>query len=225
MELSSFRAAGRDEREHARELDQELGFNIEPIEAALLQRARTLAPDGSVQTWGQRLHGAQTWIGLHEQTLQTPYEELSRMCDYLAAPEKSHIVDLGAGYGRLGLLLHYRYPEARFTGYELVSERVLEGQRVLALHGCQRARLVLQDLTADSFIMPVADCYLIYDYGTLDHLRHTMGQLAQLASTERFQVIARGGTIRSLIQHAHPWLWDVGRVHHEEKFSVYTNYL
>ena len=205
--------------------DGALGFEVERIERALLQRARREAPGGDVTSWGKRLHNAQSWVGLAYETLQTPYAELLRMCDLLLIPPNGHFIDLGAAYGRMGVVLRDRFPGARFTGFEIVPERVEEGNRVLSQLGCRAATLVQQDLTAEGFRPPVGDAYLIYDYGTLDHLRHTMEQLAEHSTRQRFQVIARGETIRALIQHGHPWLWDVGPVQHEEKFSVYANYL
>lgn len=220
-----FRALAMPPREHAHKIDRELGFAIDEIEHRLHCQAFEMDPSGHVGTWGKRMHEAQTWVGLEPQTLLTPYDELSRMCDLIDLPEGAHVADLGAAYGRMGFVLHKRFPEAHFTGIEIVQERVEEGNRLFAIHGCQNARLIQHDMFASDFQLPLADCYLIYDYGALDHLRWTVGQLQNLASIHRFQVIARGETIRSLIQYAHPWLSDVGEVKHEKNFSVYANYL
>jgi SAM-dependent methyltransferase len=218
-----FRARDLDPREHAEKLDQEFGFRVAEIEAELLARARERRPQGDVKTWGQALHGAQSWVGLSHQTLQTPYDELSLMCDHMRLPADALVVDLGAGYGRLGLVLKERFPDARFMGFEIVPERVSEGKRVLELMGCHKAELYCQDLTALDFVMPAADCFLVYDYGTLEHIRHTLKLVEGVGEHKRVQVIGRGETTRSLIQHSHPWLVHVGVVKHEEKFSVYSN--
>jgi hypothetical protein len=210
---------------HAYEVDQRLGFTIDRIEFQLRAKAYELDPEGDVNSWGKLLHEAQSWIGLDPQTLLTPYDELSRMCDLIDTRDNIHFVDLGAAYGRMGFVLKARYPNSSFTGVEIVQERVDEGNRVFALHDCQNARLIQQDMFHESFQLPLGDCYMIYDYGVLDHLRWTMGQLENLADVHRFQVIARGDTIRSLIQYAHPWLTRIGDVKHEENFSVYTPYL
>ncbi|MFP5459579.1 MAG: class I SAM-dependent methyltransferase [Bacteriovoracia bacterium] len=220
-----FRATTLPPLKHSAQVDAELGFSINDIENRLHRAAFELDPEGHVGTWGKKMHAAQTWVGLAPQTLLTPYDELSRMCDLLHLPEGAHVADLGAAYGRMGFVLHKRFPGAHFTGIEIVEERVNEGNRLFALHGCKNARLIQHDMFAKDFQLPLADCYLIYDYGAIDHLRWTMGQLQNLATVHRFQVIARGETIRSLIQYAHPWLADVAVVKHEKNFSVYANYV
>jgi hypothetical protein len=222
---STFKSPGGCVRSHSEKIDRELGFNINTIEENLRRAAIEMDPEGSVNSWGKSMHEAQSWIGLCPQTLLTPYDELDRMCDLIDLPDGAHVVDLGAAYGRMGIVLNQRFPDAHFTGIEIVQERVEEGNRIYVEQGCQNARLIHHDMFAGNFQLPLADCYLIYDYGALDHIRWTMGQLENLANVHRFQLIARGETIRSLIQYAHPWLSDVGDTKHEKNFSVYANYV
>ncbi len=208
---------------HSHDIDVGLGFGIIDIELDLVARAQRLDPKGSVTSWGKMLHaGAQTWIGLSPHALLTPYGELDRMCELVGPKPEGQWVDLGAGYGRLAFVLNSHSPTTHFTGIECVSERVDEGNRIFMKNGLTRARLVKQDLFQDNFQLPLADCYLIYDYGSMDHLRWTMGQLQNLATVHRFHVVARGGTIRSLISYAHPWLLERAV---EERFSVYANHV
>lgn len=204
------------------DLDQRLGLNVGAIEAELLNRARRLRPEGDLRSWGSALHeGNQTWVGLSLETLQTPYAELRHMCELAKLGPGDRVVDLGAGYGRLGFILARFYPEAEFLGFEYVRERVEEGQRVFKALGLSKSTLLEQDLTAPDFILPVADCYFIYDYGKLEHIRATLGQLSAVADHHRFRVIARGKGTRGLIEREHPWLADVAPPAHEENFSVY----
>lgn len=205
------------------ELDKKFGLRINEIENNLLKAARTLRPDGDMDNLGSVLHaGSQTWIGLDPQTLNTPYEELIRLCEVLRPQPGTHMVDLGAGYGRLGLILNEWTQGVRFTGYELVSERVEEGNRVFKELGLSQYQMITQDLTDPSFKIPDADYYFIYDYGKVAHIRETMKQLEVLADRIKFKVIARGKGSRSIIEHEHPWLSQVFDVHHEENFSIYS---
>ncbi len=204
------------------QVDQKLGLDIGPIEEELLARARALRPSGTMASFGEALHkGHQTWVGLDPQVLNTPYSELLRLVRGLALSPGDLVIDLGAGYGRLGLVLRALHPDVRFRGYELVHERVVEGNRVLRRHGCTTAELVLQDLTADDFFLPPAQFYFLYDYGKVEHIRRTLNQLATLADHSRFTVIARGKGSRSIIDLEHPWLSRTeGPV--EDHYSVYT---
>jgi hypothetical protein len=203
-------------------LDRYLGLEVERIEAELLQLARCLRPGGDIQTWGSALHkGNQTWVGLALETLQTPYEELLRIGELLAPEAGQKVVDLGAGYGRLGVVLELFWPGVEFLGLEYVSERVLDGQKVLTKLGSLNSELIQQDLTSVEFQMPVADFYFIYDYGMISHIRNTLSQLDRMADQKAFKVIARGKGTRGLIEKEHPWLSGVWPPHHEKNFSIY----
>lgn len=210
-------------RNHSEQLDEVLGLNIPDIEHRLLSEARELNPEGTHKTWGQSLHdGNQTWVGLSHQTLQTPYNELKHICELLKPSPGSTMVDLGAGYGRLGVVLEGMYPEVNFIGYEYVKERVEEGSRVLKKLGCKRAQLLEQDLTDQAFVLPMAQYYFLYDYGTLAHIRQTLGQIEALSMKQKFKLVARGKGTRSLIQYEHPWLSQVYPAIHEEHFSIFS---
>ncbi len=201
---------------HSQELDLSLGFRIDEIEAAFLAKARELNPEGSLHTWGETLHGAQTWVGLATEVLQTPYNELLAAIDWIKP--QGHLVDLGAGYGRLGFLLARYYPQVKFTGFEYVPERVLEGNRVFHRWRLTQASLIHQDLIADNFFPPLADTYFIYDYGKVSHIRHTLNQLGQLADQKTFLLVTRGEGVRSLVFHEFPWL---SPLYHNEKISIF----
>jgi hypothetical protein len=209
-------------RQESEKLDLELGFEVAKIEGQLLNQAQELDPNGNHKTWGASLHqGNQTWVGLSHQTLQTPYSELKEMCELLRPRRHETIVDLGAGYGRMGLVLKALYPDVNFIGYEYVSARVKEGQRILEKFECHRSQLLEQDLTAKEFNLPLAEYYFVYDYGTLQHIRDTLKQFEKLADHHKFKIIARGKGTRSLIQYEHPWLADVYPAIHEENFSIF----
>ena len=205
------------------EIDNFLGFKINEIERELFLRAKALTPEGNVHSLGHVLHhGNQTWVGLDPQTLNTPYEELKKMCDHLDPKAGSHMVDLGAGYGRLGIVLSILHPDVRFTGYELVSERVEEGARVFQEIGYELGELKTADLTSDEFKLPEAEYYFIYDFGKVSHIREILKLLEKLALKKNFKIIARGKGVRSIIDHEHPWLNDVYPVIREENFSIYS---
>jgi hypothetical protein len=212
-----------DARKHSEEVDKSLGIEVEKIEGALLAYAQKRSPEGSHKTWGQKIHnGNQTWVGLSHQTLQTPYNELRQICELLAPIPESLVVDLGAGYGRLGLILSAYYPEVKFAGHEYVAERVAEGNRIFKKFNCKNAILLEQDLTSEKFDLPEAEYYFIYDYGTVPHIRNTLKQLEELALRRKFKVIARGKGTRSLVQYEHPWLSQVFPAIHEENFSIFS---
>lgn len=200
------------------DLDAIFGFNIAHIEGKLLKEARDLRPNATVWGLGQALHGHQTWVGLDPQTLNTPYAELEEVCHLLDPKPSEVVVDLGAGYGRLGLVLSKSYPEVHFIGFELVKERVDEGNRVFqALH--LKHELKVQDITLDEFKIPEAKFYFLYDFGDVGAIRKVLNELSKIADHHAFKIVARGKGSRSLIDLEFPWLTvETAREH----FSIYA---
>lgn len=195
------------------EIDRLLGFRVHEIENELHERARMSDPQGNHHRWGASLHsGNQTWVGLHPETIQTPYVELLRVCEKLNLSSGQKVVDLGAGYGRLGLVLAEFYPEVQFQGIEYVSERVAEGKRM-------GVNLIEGDLTHPDYIPDEADHFFIYDFGKVPHIRSLLQKLSDLADRKKFTVTGRGMGIRSLIAHEFHWLTPF---YEEENFSLYS---
>jgi len=171
------------------------------------------------------LTGVQAWSGLPARTLLTPYSELREMLAHLKLSEDTHLVDLGAAYGRLAFLLHSLYPGTRFTGFELVQERVQEGSKALKRFGASHASLVCQDLLAEDFNLPQdASVYFIYDFGSKEGIRKTLSQLAAQARTHTITVIGRGRATRDLIEQENPWLSQIVPPAHRGNYSIYRSH-
>jgi protein-L-isoaspartate O-methyltransferase len=205
------------------QIDEHFGLRINTIEHELFLKAKSLRPQGDLSNLSQVLHdGHQTWVGLDPQTLQTPYAEVVHLCELLKLKAGEHLVDLGAGYGRVGLVLHHYNSGVRFTGYELVQERVIEGDRVLKQFDSDNLKLHTQDLMDPNFVIPEAQYYFLYDFGKVAHIRHVLKQLEERAFKDRFKIVARGKGSRSIIDHEHPWLSQTYPARHEENFSIYS---
>lgn len=165
------------------QIDHALGFNIKHIEEILQSKAKGLAPDKQFDQWGPTLHGgAQTWVGLDFQILQTTYHDLKSIFEIIKPKNGECIIDLGAGYGRLGIFLQHFYPRTKFVGIELVQERVDEGNRILEKLKSTNKKLIAFDLS-ELTELPAGDIFFIYDFGSVTHikkileiLKHTPGR-------------------------------------------------
>ncbi len=167
------------------------------------------------------LPGQQTWCDRHPSIFLTPYVELRAWLEELRPEAGELVVDLGAGYGRLGFVLARHFPETRFLGFELVKERVSEGQKALRNFGAVRAELLEADLSAPGFTPPLADYYFIYDYGTRAAIAKTLCDLRELSKAKKFQVVGRGRSVRDQIEREHPWLSAVHAPTHHAHYSIY----
>lgn len=213
-------------RQHAHAVDRILGFRTKYIEEMLIAEARGFEPEGSHETWGPSLHeGTQTWVGLDIQTLQTPYSECLRILQLLKLKPYQHVVDLGAAYGRMGVVIGGLYIKNSFTGFEYVKARVDEGNRVYKDLGFTRSELKTQDLFDPAFTLPEADIFFIYDYGQVEHIDHTLRQIEALAHKRPVKLVVRGKFTKRIIADRHPWLDHQYEGKLEEMFSIYSAYI
>lgn len=199
-------------QQHAEAVDAWLGFKIREIE-------RTLSEDSEPTAFPNE----QKWIGLRTQALLTPYVELRQMLGDLKPAPGQLILDLGAGYGRLGLVLARHFPDAHFRGFEIVRDRVQEGNRVLLEQGAKNALLIEADISLPEFELPEADFYFLYDYGTRAAIEKTLEDLKSKASRHPITVIGRGRATRDAIEKRHFWLSAVISPLHRGNYSVYRS--
>jgi SAM-dependent methyltransferase len=167
-------------RKISSQIDQALGFNIKKIEETMRTKALQINPDTLFDEWGPMLHnGAQTWVGLDFQILQSTYHDLKIIFETIKPKPNQKIIDLGAGYGRMGLFLHWYYPLCQFLGIELVRERVIEANRIYKKFELYRKEMMVGDLF-ELAELPTGDFYFIYDFGSEKHIQKILNQLREL---------------------------------------------
>lgn len=212
--------------QHAQMVDKILGFRLKYIEEMLIAQALGFDPEGSHETLGPSLHqGVQTWVGLDLKTLQAPYSECLKILQLLKVRPYQHIIDLGAAYGRMGVIIGGLYLKNTFTGFEYVKSRVDEGNRVYKELGFNRCQLIQQDLVDPGFELPQADIYFLYDYGQVEHIHYTLNQIQKIAHRRPVKVVVRGKFTKGIISDWHPWLDLKYSGRSEELFSIYTAYI
>ena len=178
-------------RKVSSEIDLVLGFNIKKIEETLRTKALQIDPDTFFDSWGPMLHnGAQTWVGLDFQILQCTYHDLKTMFDVIRPKPHQKIIDLGAGYGRMGIFLHWFYPLTHFLGIELVPERVFEANRIYKKLSTHHKEMEVGDLNLLEEL-PNGDYYFIYDFGNEDHIK----KILELLKLEKGKILIVKGRI------------------------------
>ncbi len=96
--------------------------------------------------------------------VQTSYATILTALENLHLPAGGHLIDLGSGFGRVGLTAGLWREDLRFTGYEYVGHRVK-----LACDSAERAghsdriRFLEQNLNDATFQIPLANAYYMYD--------------------------------------------------------------
>lgn len=95
---------------------------------------------------------------------QTSYHFFHRLITQIPLNSGDTVVDMGMGFGRLGFVIGATRPELNFKGYEIVSERVIEANRVHQLMGLPPSiEFLHQDLADPNFKLPDAKLYWAYN--------------------------------------------------------------
>jgi len=207
LELKFFKSFSNDYSDHQYQsqlLDEFLGFQCHKIEKSLRSKAIAEYGHGSIEKWSYKLHNSLTWVGLNPAQLQTPYTEFVEILEAINLENISNILDLGAGYGRLGLLIGLFYKNIKFDGIELVKQRVNEGNRIYKKLDILNSTLYCENNIESSLDH---DLYFIYDFGDKAEMLAVINKLSLLADlNKKFMIIARGSAINKLILKRAPWL-------------------
>ena len=210
-------------RSFSRDLDKRLGYKVSQIENKLLKKYRAFNKTNDDSSRKKHFAGTETWIGLHPQVLQTPYTEITHFFSYFKRRKISKVVDFGAAYGRIGLVLSALYPEAEFHGYEILEARCSEAQRVFETLGLENHQMTNTNILERDFEIPEADIYFIYDFSDPHDLRIILKKLSDRLFGKPFFLVAKGEGVRSLIQLKYPEFWSCNGAIHEDSWSLYSS--
>ena len=124
--------------------------------------------------------------------VQTSYSSILCALSHLNLPKGAHLIDLGSGYGRVGLVAGLWRADLRFTGYEHVGHRVDVSNSSAARAGLEsRVRFVRQDLADPAFEIPAADAYYMFDPFCETTYRRVLARLSELGRSKKIAVVAK----------------------------------
>lgn len=162
----------------------------------------------SRREFNDRHQGEETYSFAGPGLLLTPYTEILNLFKAAGLKRGQSVVDLGAGFGRVGLALATQYPDVTVTGYEIVKERIEEGARVAKEWGLDsRVHLLEQNLADPDFKPQAADYYFAFNPvsgSTFDKILEDL-RVVGLKSKKRFRLIVFGPS-PFFKTDAQPWL-------------------
>lgn len=213
------------EREHSKMIDRLLGFKILKIEQKLIKQYKPFYMaadyDGEKKSFDD---GAEAWIGLHPQILLTPYSEIYKILTSITRYKIKSITDFGCAYGRIGIVASVLFPECKFIGYEIVSERAREAERVLNTLDKSSHEIYTINILDDDFKLPKTDVYFIYDFGHVEHIKKILDKLVLMMNGHDFILVARGDEVRSIIQMYYPSFYVRHKPLHKRGWSIFFNH-
>ena len=136
--------------------------------------------------------------------VQSGYSTILLALHRIESKDGSTFIDLGSGYGRVGLVCALLRPDIQVTGYEFVPHRVDVSNNATRSLGLQDSlRFQVQDLSSESFRIPIADVYYLYDPFTEETYRYVLEQIVALSRKKRITVVTKG--------NARSWLMDISK--------------
>jgi tRNA A58 N-methylase Trm61 len=191
-------------KDHSRQVDALLGFEIEKTEKSI---ADPTAP----------------WFGLNPDILQTPYTEIRYMLARLELRPEDKIIELGSGYSRMAHVVDAHAKGVVYEGVELVAERAQEAIRVIRSRNLRSASVRQGDLFGSAGL-PRGDVYFLYDLSSKTQASvQVVEALRQVALEHPIRVVARGLASRQWIERGAPWLSQVVVPAHYGNFSIYRS--
>lgn len=140
--------------------------------------------------------------------VQTSYAQIFSVLDHLKLREGAHLVDLGSGFGRMGLVAGLWRDDLKFTGYEFFGHRVdVSRASTKRLGLSDRVSFYEQDLSDPNFKIPSADVYYMYDPFTAETYERVIARLLDVGRTRAVSVVTKGHAGESFAKIASTSEW------------------
>lgn len=205
-------------------IDDYLGFKIFEVERELIQKYNQKDDEALNSKFYKYPSSSQVWLGLHPEAFQTPYSEIYDALLYLRKFEIKHIVDIGAAYGRIGIISHVLLPNVKFTGLELVSERVLEAKRVYRNLNITNGDVFESDVLESIESIPLADVYFIFDFSSIDDINKALTSITSKLSGNKAFFVVKGKRCSYFMDNHLNNHWKLLDDFKNSELKIYCNY-
>jgi hypothetical protein len=136
--------------------------------------------------------------------VQSGYSTILLALSEVNLKKAAKVIDLGSGYGRVGLVCSLLRPDIDFVGYEFVPHRVEIGNKASTFLGLEKSlSFKVQDLSLEDFKIPQADVYYLYDPFTKETYHHVLNQILSISKTRKISIVTKG--------NARGWLMEIAK--------------
>lgn len=158
--------------------------------------------------------------------VQSSYSTLLTALREINPSEGCRFIDLGSGYGRVGLVIGFLRPDIDFIGYEYVQHRVDISNVSTAKFGLEKSvHFFTQDLAEKDFKIPEAEVYYLYDPFSKETYLHVLNQLVEFSHHRRIVVVTKGNARLWLQEVATQEGWPPGREFDQGNLTIFTSTL
>lgn len=156
--------------------------------------------------------------------VQSGYSTILLALTSIETKQCGKIIDLGSGYGRVGLVCSLLRPDINFIGYEFVPHRVELGNKASeSLHLEEKLTFEVQDLSLESFKIPEADVYYLYDPFTKETYHYVLNQIVEFSKNKKITIVTKGNARKWLIDVANENSWPEPEFIDERNLCVFRS--
>lgn len=142
--------------------------------------------------------------------VQSGYSTILLALEAISLNRGAKIVDLGSGYGRVGLVCSLLRPDTQIIGYEFVPHRVDVSNKASEILGLSnRLKFITQDLSDENFSIPDADIYYLYDPFTKETYKYVLDQIVEVSKRQNITIVTKG--------NAKSWFDEISKAHSWQK--------
>lgn len=134
--------------------------------------------------------------------VQSGYSSILLALHYLKLNYGKSVIDLGSGYGRVGLVFSLLRPDLDMKSYEYVDHRVqLSKNAVKMLELKNNCHFFTQDLSLLEFKIPLSDVYYLYDPFSKETYEFILKQILEYSIDNQITIVTKG--------NARKWFKDI----------------
>ncbi len=132
------------------------------------------------------------------------------------------IVDLGSGYGRVGLVYALLRPDTKSIGFEFVPHRVRVANEASEYFSLEKnLDFRAQDLSLGNFKIPEAAIYYMYDPFTEDTYQYVLDQIVAFSKKRSITIVTKGNGSKWLNKVAKENNWPSPKVLDEGNLCLF----
>lgn len=157
--------------------------------------------------------------------VQSGYSTILLALDIISPKQGSRVIDLGSGYGRVGLVCSLIRPDLDIIGYEYVDHRVTVANSASQYLGLEEnLDFQTQDLSKKDFNIPVADIYYLYDPFTKETYQYVLKQIVEISKKQKVTIVTKGNAKVWIKEIADKLSWPAPKLIHSGNLCIFESH-
>lgn len=156
--------------------------------------------------------------------VQSGYSTILLALNHLELKDGMQLVELGSGYGRVGLVSALLRPKLNILGYEFVPHRVEVSQKSCKSLGLlNNLEFKVQDLSEKSFRLPEADIFYMYDPFNAATYEIMISQILEISKKKKVAIVTKGNAKKWFLDNLDTLQWPAPEVIDNGNLCIFSS--